>query len=75
MWVAGEKVWEYRGEADALELRLPAGAHLVEVKDFRDQDTWGSGTLDLSPGDAATLHFSMSDPIATKGGSWQPAQE
>lgn len=70
VWVGDQKAWEYRGEGDALLLTLPAGAHLIAVKDFRDQDSWGSGTLTVTAGTTAEVYFSKSSPIETKGGSW-----
>lgn len=72
VWVGGEKVWEYRGKGDVLELRLGAGSHAVAVKDFRDRDSWGTGTLVVSPGQRAAIHFSMSQAPEVVGGTWTP---
>lgn len=72
VWVGGEKVWEYRGKGDVLELRLAPGSHAVAVKDFRDRDSWGTGTLVVTAGERAAVHFSMSQAPEVVGGTWTP---
>lgn len=70
VWIDGEKVWEFRAKSDVLELTVPSGTHSLTVKDFRDKDTWGTGTLTVTSGQTATIQFSMADPIEVKGGAW-----
>lgn len=73
VWIGGAKVWEHRGEANAMDVTLPAGTHQVVIRDFRDRDTWGGGTLVVGAGDTVELYFSKTQPIETVGGDWTPS--
>ena len=71
VWIEDEKVWEHRGQLKALEVLLPPGSHRVHVMDFRDQETWGIGILQVRPGGTVTLQFSKTQqPTASDPDVW-----
>ncbi len=74
VWIGDQKVWEYRGKGDVLEVKLAPGAHPLVVKDFRDQNGWGAGVLTLGANESSSVHFSMSQPIEAQGGTWAPQE-
>lgn len=65
---------EFRGQTEPVELQLTSGAHRVEVKDFRDKEDWGTGTLWVYPDVVLELHFSKHEAPAARNlpEAWRP---
>lgn len=74
IYLDGALIWEHRNVGLSRRIFLSAGPHTLIIKDFRDKDTWLSGTVVTTTGEPVTILFGANQPTDTLGpdGCWTP---
>jgi len=73
VFVDGEKVAKFRtGGDDRESVSLMTGTHTVIIKDFTGFDTWSTGTLTVTAGDAIKVGFGEDEGVEVynRTGAW-----